>query len=95
MLPPNSNGHAKSFHSRRIRRKILTHEATGTTTSLCSAGLALHLLRDLYVDFEEFGHAAVEADRLALVKIGFAVGWWDALLGARLDKAIHKVSVPW
>jgi hypothetical protein len=40
--------------------------------------LALHLLADLDIDFEEFGDAAVEADGFALVEIGFAVRRVDA-----------------
>jgi hypothetical protein len=46
--------------------------------SLPSLGLALHLLADLDVDLEELGYAAVEADGLALVQIGFAVRCIDA-----------------
>jgi hypothetical protein len=41
--------------------------AKSTHTALLSGGLALHLLADLDVDFEEFGDAAVEADGFALV----------------------------
>lgn len=46
----------------------------------------MHLLRDLDVDFEELAHAAVEADGLALVEVGFAVLGRNALLGAGVDE---------
>jgi hypothetical protein len=48
--------------------------------------LALHLLADLDVDFEEFGDAAVEADGFALVEIGFAVRRVDAFRGAGFEE---------
>jgi hypothetical protein len=48
--------------------------------------LALHLLRDLDVDFEELAHATVQADRLAFVEVGFAVLGRDALFGAGVDE---------
>lgn len=51
--------------------------------------LALHLFGNLDVDFEELGHAAVEADRLALVEIAFAVVLWNAFLGACVDKSVE------
>jgi len=56
-----------------------THTTT-TTGFLSLRSLALHLFRDLYVDFEELGDAAVEADGFALVQVGFAVAGWDAFL---------------
>jgi hypothetical protein len=46
----------------------------------------LHLLRNLDVDFEELAHAAVEADGLALVEVGFAVLGRNALLGASVNE---------
>jgi hypothetical protein len=55
-------------------------------TALLRGGLALHLLRNLDVDFEELAHAAVEADGLALVEVGFAVLRRNALLGAGIDE---------
>lgn len=55
-------------------------------TALLRGGLALHLLRNLDVDFEELAHAAVEADGLALVEVGFAVLGRNALLGAGVDE---------
>lgn len=54
-----------------------------TSVLLC---LALHLLADLDVDFEELCDAAVEADGLALVEIGFTVRGIDALLAAGLNQ---------
>ena len=54
--------------------------------------LALHLLRDLDVDFEELADAAVEADGFALVEVAFTVGVGNALLGASLDEAGGCVS---
>ena len=54
--------------------------------------LALHLLADLHVDLEELCDAAIKADRLALVEIGFAVRV-DALFAAGLNKAAQMVSV--
>jgi len=48
--------------------------------------LPLHLLADLHIDLKEFGHAAVEADRLALVEIGFAVVLVEAFLRAGVDE---------
>lgn len=64
------------------------HEAHAATTLLVGIGLALHLLADLDVDVEELGHAAVEADGLALVEVAFAVIGGDTLLGAGLGQAI-------
>ena len=55
-------------------------------TALLRGGLALHLLRDLDVDLEELTHAAVEADGLALVEVGFAVLRRNALLGAGVNE---------
>jgi hypothetical protein len=60
--------------------------AEHATTALLRGGLALHLLRDLDVDLEELAHAAVEADGLALVEVGFAVLGRNALLGAGVDE---------
>ena len=42
-------------------------------TALLALRLALHLLAHFYIDLEELGYAAVEADGLALIQIGFAV----------------------
>lgn len=56
------------------------------TTPLLRLCLALHLLRNLDVDLEELAHAAVQADRLALVQVGLAVLGRDALLGAGVDE---------
>lgn len=58
--------------------------------TLVGIGLALHLLADLDVDVEELGHAAVEADGLALVEVAFAVIGGDTLLGARLSQAMIR-----
>ena len=44
--------------------------------------LTLHLFADLDVDIKELGDTAVEADRLALVEVTFAVVDRDALLSA-------------
>jgi len=57
------------------------HAPTTLGPLLCRR-LTLHLLRHLDIHLEELGHAAVEADGLALVEVGFAVLGWDALLGA-------------
>lgn len=61
-------------------------------TALLRGGLALHLLRNLDVDLEELAHAAVEADGLALVEVGFAVLRRNALLGASVDEPRKGVS---
>lgn len=53
----------------------------------------MHLLRHLYIDFEELGDAAVEANRLALVKVCFAIGGWNTFLCAGLDEATKDSSV--
>lgn len=58
------------------------HSSASTSPSLC---LALHLLADLDVDFEELCYATVKADTLALVEIGFAVGRVDAFCAAGLQ----------
>ena len=50
--------------------------------------LALHLLRYLDVGLEELCHAAVQADGLALVQVGFAVCGGDAFLCTRLLEAV-------
>lgn len=55
--------------------------------TLVGIGLALHLLADLDVDVEELGHAAVEADGLALVDLALAIVLGHALLGADLGEA--------
>ena len=60
------------------------------TTPLLSLRLALHLLRNLDVDLEELAHAAVQADRLALVQVGFAVLGRDALLGAGVNEPVER-----
>lgn len=62
-----------------------THAAT-----LLAGGFTLHLLADLDVDVEELGHAAVEADRLALVEVAFAVVGGDTLLSAGLSQAMME-----
>jgi hypothetical protein len=56
------------------------------SAALLRGRLALHLLRDLDVDFEELAHAAVEAHGLALVEVGFTVLRGNALLGAGVDE---------
>jgi hypothetical protein len=56
------------------------------SAALLRGRLALHLLRDFDVDFEELAHAAVEAHGLALVEVGFAVLGGNALLGAGVDE---------
>lgn len=64
-------------------------------SSLCShstrgSGLTLHLLhflRDFQVDLEELGHAAVNADGLALVQVAFQISWGNALLHAGVGEA--------
>lgn len=58
--------------------------------TLVGIGLALHLLADLDVDVEELGHAAVEANGLALVEVAFAVIGGDTLLGAGLGQAMIR-----
>jgi hypothetical protein len=62
------------------------------SAALLRGRLALHLLRDFDVDFEELAHAAVEAYGLALVEVGFAVLGRDALLGAGVDEPGDGVS---
>lgn len=47
--------------------------------------LSLHLLRHLDIDFKELRHAAIQAHRLALVQVVFAVLGRDALFRARVD----------
>ena len=76
----------------RVSAPLLTEHAT----ALLCGSLALHLLRDLDVDFEELADAAVEADGLALVEVGFAVGSGNALLGAGVDEPVGEGgSVSW
>lgn len=60
--------------------------------ALLRGRLALHLLRHLDVNLEELAHAAVQAHGLALVEVGFAVLWGNALLGAGVDEPA-KVKV--
>lgn len=43
--------------------------------------IGLHLLANLHGDIEEFRHAPIQADGLALVQICFPVVWGNALLG--------------
>ena len=57
---------------------ILSFVLHATGKSLPALSLALHLLADLDVDLEELRYAAVEADGLALVQVGFAVRCVDA-----------------
>ena len=57
---------------------------------LAGGGFTLHLLADLDVDVEELGHAAVEADGLALVEVAFAVIGRNTLLGAGLGQAVME-----
>lgn len=73
----------RSQHQVHILR--LTEHPPSTpahSASLPLLRLPLHLLRHLHIDLEELGHAAVEADGLAFVQVGFAVGWRDAFFGA-------------
>lgn len=66
---------------RRGENKILKEKvsfslhakATDATAALSVGSLALHLLANLDVDFEELGDAAVQADGFALVQLGFPV----------------------
>jgi hypothetical protein len=54
--------------------------ATGAAAGLGASSGILHLFRDLDVDFEEFGDAAVEADALAFAQVGFAIIGRDTFL---------------
>lgn len=54
--------------------------ATATATGLGASSSILHLFRDLDVDFEEFGDAAVETDALAFAQVGLAIIGRDAFL---------------
>lgn len=67
-----------------LSKPCLHLHAAGET--LLALGLALHLLADLDVDLEELADAAVEADGLALVQVGFAVRCVDAFCGAGLEE---------
>lgn len=58
------------------------HPSGAPTSSL--RRLTLHLLRHLHVHLEELGDAAIKANGLALVEVGFAVVLGYALLGARV-----------
>lgn len=58
------------------------HAEHAAGTTLPSGGLALHFLADLGVDVEELADAAVKADGLALVELGFAVRRRNALFSA-------------
>ena len=84
-------GRCRRMFASGATESILHAKATNTT-ALSTGSLSLHLLGNLDVDLEELGHAAVEADRFALVQIGFAVAGGDALLGAGLDKTAKLVS---
>lgn len=53
---------------------------------MSASGLALHLLADLDVDLEKLGDAAVQTDRLALVKVTLPVVVRNALLSAGLSQ---------
>ena len=55
--------------------------------------LALHLLANLDIDLEELCYAAVKADGLALVQIGFAVRRVDAFCRAGFEEAVKRVLV--
>lgn len=66
------------------RLSSLSHTHESTTASAPSSGgaLLLHFLRNFDVDLEEFGDAAIKADRFALIEIGFAVVVWYTFLCA-------------
>lgn len=77
---PNANGiinhsHAKTPSSRR---------------SLPHSSISLHLLAHFQVDIKKFRYASIQADRLPLVQIRFAIIGRNAFLGAGLDQAIWK-----
>lgn len=91
-MPPQSLLFSdKTWHDISVIANLFPkrHLHAETARVSTSGSLALHFFRDLDVDFEEFGNAAVEADGLALVEVGFAVGWGDALLGASLDEPVR------
>lgn len=79
-----------------LGKKRLKEEASlleETTSALLGPGahglaLLLHDLADLDGRVEELGGAAVEADGLALIELGLAVVCGDALLLARVLKAV-------
>ena len=88
---------SRRFHVLHPAAILLFYQAMSTFTCLHAAGetllalgLALHLLADLDVDLEELAHAAVEADGLALVEVGFAVRCVDAFRGAGLEETRSK-----
>lgn len=66
---------------------ILEPKSSHTSGGLpASSGLILHLLADLNVYLEEFCHAAIQADGLALVEVTFPVVVGDALVDAGLSQ---------
>lgn len=67
------------------KHSLHAKSTTHTTCSSTSRRLSLHLLRHLDIRLEEFGNASIQTDRLALVKIGFAVGRRYTFLRAGLN----------
>lgn len=90
---------AHRFCSRRLSFRCQTKVLHATAehalaTALLALRLTLHLLADLDVDLEELGYAAVEADGLALVEVGFAIRCVDAFRRARLEETVRaRVSL--
>jgi hypothetical protein len=77
----------------------LKHSTRPGLSSAHRLALLLHNLADLHGRVEELCGAAVEADRLALVEVAFAVIGGDALLLAGLLQpvfvgSLNQYSVP-
>jgi hypothetical protein len=69
------------------------HAKATHATALFVGSLALHLLANLDVDFEELGDAAVQADRFALVQLGFPVIGRNAFGVARLSETREEEDI--
>lgn len=74
--------------------RIILSAPSGTTAAAphLTRLLVLHDVRDLHVDVEELGGAAVEAHALALVELALAVVGRDALLLAHPVQAIFVLE---
>lgn len=79
--------------SARLLGPNLSSPARAATAAHLPLLLVLHDIRDLHVDVEEFGGAAIEAHALALVELALAVLGGDALLLADLVEAVDCALV--
>lgn len=81
-----------ALHPPSTYHLLLSSILHATREPLLALRLALHFLADFDIDLEELGHAAVEANGLALVEISLAVRCVDTFRGAGLEETGNILS---